>query len=422
MVCITPILNRHITSNLTYLSAWAYYNPKPYSCFWFPHQPYNSMARLDPFLTVNSRSPIARLISSSHDADNLYGLLVRLSFNDNEPPSLATRHAISALSYQHLSMERTAIMHRTSAIRALQNAIGYLEPSQIIQTTAASMLLSVAEILNYEASIPSWYIFFCGTKNLLRQATQKGGTCTEDGALIMDWIFYHDAMYMFSVRHWGHKRGHQKKISRWKTMMSKATSASESHVVVPTIGCSLELLNLLCEVVHAILDREDPSYHSQAHLKRIRALEIRLRGLEQCPDGVSGIEPEEKAHRSNIAELFRLATLTYLYRVAKGESRESIDANTIIERAFALLRNVKNCERPWSLFIIALEARTEHHRAIVLEILKESLRMQPVGMIALTKRMIHDAWVQQDLHDEEIDPLTLYGLIISRSRVPPCFA
>lgn len=98
-----------------------------------------------------AHSPVVRLISSSHSADDLYGLLIRLALTDDESPSLAARYAISALSYQHLRMETAAITHQGIAIRALQAAIEDCDPSRAMQMMAAGMLLSIFEVrqINY---------------------------------------------------------------------------------------------------------------------------------------------------------------------------------------------------------------------------------------------------------------------------------
>lgn len=98
-----------------------------------------------------AHSPVARLISSSYSADDLYGLLIRLALTDDESPSLAARYAISALSYQHLRMETAAITHQGIAIRALQAAIENCDPSRVMQMMAAGMLLSIFEVrqINY---------------------------------------------------------------------------------------------------------------------------------------------------------------------------------------------------------------------------------------------------------------------------------
>ena len=181
-------------------------------------------------------------------------------------------------------------------------------------------------------------------------------------------------------------------------------------------------MDILCQVIDCVLDREDPNHLSQVHLKTIKTLEIRLQGLKQVHSGVLDAEWEEMARRTNLAELFRLAVLTYLYRLAKGEPRESSAVRRALSSAFDLLDQIKYCERPWPLFIIALEARTEEQRLTILTILKKSLKRQPLGTMSLVNRMIHDAWIQQDLHEGEIDPLLLYSLVLSRNRVPSCFS
>jgi hypothetical protein len=190
---------------------------------------------------------------------------------------------------------------------------------------------------------------------------------------------------------------------------------------MPILGCSLELLDLLCEVIDIVLDCHDPHYHTQEHLRAIVSLDRRLQNLEQKQSPVTD-EVDELIHCLNIAELYRLAVLIYLYRAAKGESRGSATASRIISIAYGILERIGYCERPWPLFIIALEARSEDQRATVLDVLEQTLKRQPLGAMEVANRMIRDAWVQQDLFEAEIDPLALYGQVICRNRVPPSFA
>lgn len=70
---------------------------------------------------------------------------MRLSINDNNLPTLATRHAISALSFQHVDSDK-AILHQTYALRALQATIVNFSPSWALKAIAASMLLSLFEV------------------------------------------------------------------------------------------------------------------------------------------------------------------------------------------------------------------------------------------------------------------------------------
>lgn len=96
---------------------------------------------------------MARLISSSRDADSLYGLLVRLSATDNSLSSLAARYALSALSYQSVHKIEGALWHQNAAIRALQGAIESPGQSCVMRMMAASMLLSTFEVSNITANL-----------------------------------------------------------------------------------------------------------------------------------------------------------------------------------------------------------------------------------------------------------------------------
>ncbi|PTB63016.1 hypothetical protein BBK36DRAFT_1171822 [Trichoderma citrinoviride] len=396
------------------------YDATTFGEVWFTRQPHFNMARLDPFLASHTWSPVARLVSSSQSCDDLYGLLVRMSFQDETLPSLASRYAISALSYQHLAMDKTAVMHQTRAIRALQTAIETAAPSECMQLMAASMLLNIFETLNFETSDLSWSIFFCGTKRIVNLVTKTDDTFFGDEALIIDWIFYHDVMYKFSIRHWREKNKDQIQLASQRKVLSKAVFSPERQVIAPILGCSLELLDLLCQTIDAVHEPGDPDYQSESHLKLVRSLEIRLKYLQQRQSSVAPFDSPESTQETTVAELYRQAAIIYLLRMAKGEPESAKCVLQAVDQAYETLNRLEYCERPWPLFVIALEARSEEHRRDMLRVLKGSLARRPLGSMALVNRMIPDAWTQQDLR-ESVDPFTLYGMIISRHRVPPCF-
>jgi Fungal specific transcription factor domain len=177
------------------------------------------------------------------------------------------------------------------------------------------------------------------------------------------------------------------------------------------------MLDILCQSVDAVLDRNDPLYLSPAHLATIKSLEIRLRNVEQRYTGILDVDP----YRTHVAELYRLGILIYLYRVGRGEPGNCAVVEELVEQSFALLNNMEFCLRPWPLFVIALEAHTDDLRKTVLTVLEGSLKNRPLGSMQLLNRMIRDAWVQQDLHPGEIDPLRLYSAVINHNRIPPSF-
>ncbi|OIW23748.1 hypothetical protein CONLIGDRAFT_636998 [Coniochaeta ligniaria NRRL 30616] len=395
--------------------------PTSYDMSWLSHLPSLTIASTRSMHTTEAHMPVSLLVSSSADVDGLYGLLLRLSFYDDELPSLATRHALSALSYQHLDQHK-AVLHQTKAIRALQSSIEAFPPSRALQTMAASMLLSIFETINFDSSALSWSIFFCGTKTIARGVTKTHDSYYGDRALLLDWIFYLDTMYKFSIRHWSDKNDDQINLAGQKKIISKPIFAPERQIIVSTLGCSLEMLDLVCQAVDAVLDRDDPLHLSVTHVKAIQSLEIRTQGIEQRSTGLDNDDDAEgMVSRTNTAELYRVATLIYLGRVARAEPRDSDVTKEPVAQAFTLLRNMTVCNCPWPLFVVGLEAHTEDQRKIVLTVLDASLRRRPMGSMVLTSRMIREAWALQDLQTEDTDPLALYGLVISHNRVPPSF-
>jgi hypothetical protein len=77
-----------------------------------------------------------------------------MSLADETPSALAARHAIAALSYQHLGEHGVAAVHQTKALSALQTVIntlsfGDVEMTQALRAMAASMLLNIFEVIMF---------------------------------------------------------------------------------------------------------------------------------------------------------------------------------------------------------------------------------------------------------------------------------
>lgn len=293
--------------------------------------------------------------------------------------------------------------------------------------------------MNFDTSDLNWAIFFCGTKRLANMITKQHDTYFGDEAMIIDWIFYHDAMYKFSIRHWRKRNQDQIHLAGQNKVLSKAVFSPERQTVsiapdeggellliqvikiVPILGCSLELLDLLCQVVDNVYEPGHPNHLSESHLKTVRSLEIRLKHLEQRQAAVLPSDTMQVTQETQIAELFRLAAIIYLLRMAKGESETSKCLASAMDQALHILNEIEYCDRPWPLFIIGLESRTEEQRSRMVQVLESSVKRRPLGSMTLVKRMVPDAWTQQDLRELPMEPFTLYDMIIGRNRVTPCF-
>lgn len=144
----------------------------------------------------------------------------------------------------------------------------------------------------------------------------------------------------------------------------------------------------------------------------------------------------------NRAELFRLSTLIYLYRVAWNRPRSDPSVAPLIRDGIRLLKRTTrapptstadplepNGERPFPLFVIGLEARTEWERRVVVDAMDAAARARPLGNVAgCARRMVFAGWVRTDLHGEGSDEgggedmLTVYDGLLSGNRMPPFMA
>jgi len=162
------------------------------------------------------------------------------------------------------------------------------------------------------------------------------------------------------------------------------------------------------------------------HLDRLRRLELRLESLQQhttrIVEATSPQSTETDSEEADLAELFRLAARVYLERVAKGSSSRGI--MEFRNQAFEILQRVPYCEKPWPIFIMATEACNDEERMVILDLLGRSREQRPLGTLQFIERLIHSAWVLQDLQDEPqgADLYGVYNAVISALKVPPSFA
>ena len=66
---------------------------------------------------------------------------------------------------------------------------------------------------------------------------------------------------------------------------------------------------------------------------------------------------------------------------------------------------------------------------MVADTMEAAARMRPLGAVAdAVRRMVHAAWVRADLYGDDgkegegEDQLTVYDVVVSGNRIPPCFA
>ncbi|KAL9476137.1 hypothetical protein ACSS6W_005978 [Trichoderma asperelloides] len=194
------------------------------------------------------------------------------------------------------------------------------------------------------------------------------------------------------------------------------------YEILTSWGCSLELLDILYEIFDNVFDRDSEQHKSPEHNSRLKALEQRLHHLIQCEHSDVSKVGQVSSYNTQIAEFYRLAALLYLQRVARNSPRDAPHVIKLVADAYRALEVMARCDRPWPLFVIALEASTEDERRLVLVTIETLLERRSLRKWMTLRTMIQQAWSQIDLAKaNSLDALLLYQLVINHQRVPPMF-
>ncbi|RAO66830.1 uncharacterized protein BHQ10_002842 [Talaromyces amestolkiae] len=361
----------------------------------------------------------------SDGINELNGVLIRLTANCSSLATLALRYALISLSFQRLGVPLRAAQNQLHAIRALQAVIEQPLPwdeADAFRAVAASVVLYIFEMQNAESSM-NWVVYFDGARRIAEKAYKGGGDNGCDAQLLMDWVFSHCTMYQFSFFYWVRREYPQAWLARQRRLVHTSVSSPLRQVILPLYGCSLELLDTLHDVLLNCLDRTDSEYMSQRHKDILDQLTDRLQNLIQRERvGDDRTDSPQSSHARQVAEAFRLAALLFLERVARNSRRDAPRVARLRSEAFALLGNMRICDRPWPLFVLSIEAEDGDQRRLTLAMMERIMKRGPQAKFAPVCNMVREAWALQDLAvGDEIDALDLYRALIQSSRLPPLF-
>ena len=125
-------------------------------------------------------------------------------------------------------------------------------------------------------------------------------------------------------------------------------------------------------------------------------------------------------------EAFQLATLIYLNRVLGPLlDNQPLRTQQRIDKAFAVLSQLRSCERQFPVFVLGCEARTDNQRAIILDLISRTEDNVASRSFKHVKLLLEVIWAQDDLVDGQRKDLSYRNKLsstMSRCADPPCFA
>ncbi|KAF2792186.1 hypothetical protein K505DRAFT_350782 [Melanomma pulvis-pyrius CBS 109.77] len=365
------------------------------------------------------------LTTFGHDPKALGQALMRIALTGTTPSAAAVFNSLLALSSLHrYGVQTQAFQLKIATIKALAAATTCnLTAREVIQHAAAGMLLCSFEVHQASCTSSQWTWYISGVKEVLSAPCLKHYSRDSDLNALMDWVYYHDVMSRFTLRHWhGDVLEIPPKPSDMchKEVYTPVRTAIGFHSIdaerQPTDSSMLANLELLAELSDTVMARPQDSMSTQQmedYKGYIRILDWRVRNIP------TQTKPTSDREQNVVAELFKLATLVYLNRVSGNllDQADSIQAN--LNRAFTLFSQIDCCERQYPLFILGCEARTDEQRVTVLDLISRTEMRSSSRSLNHVRILVQALWAQDDLAEKEVDYWDKMSSIISSCTIIP---
>ncbi|KAK5223046.1 hypothetical protein LTR72_005883 [Exophiala xenobiotica] len=367
--------------------------------------------------------------------------VVRIALAPNTRSAAAVFQSLLALSSLHRDGPQPhASTLKVSALRALAAATSNTNLStreEIIQHIAAGMLLCSFEVHLSSCTSSQWTWYIAAIKGLLNFECLRHRNDRDDPdvAALIHWVYYHDVLSRFTLRHFDSPDLSAMRISHtppgtdiWPACSLAFPHVTKSHPLTDGDGsgspssladntksvtqAAIGLLSVICESVSRKTTSRMSIHELQEYKALVQVLDWRVRCLPIKRSGIS-------ATCATIRELYQLAILVYLNRITDNILNQATRTQAYIDRAFQLFSNLSACERQFPLLILGVEARSGAERAIVLDLLARTEETISSRSTIHCTILIHAMWAQVDLGNEEFNyGETMTSLITSCINVP----
>ncbi|RYC64325.1 hypothetical protein CHU98_g1869 [Xylaria longipes] len=377
---------------------------------WNPHK---LQVKDKDLLEYFKRSASQALATFGHDPTDLGDVLIRVSLSSNTHSAVAALKALLAFSSVHRNgVQSQAGALKVSSLKALAAAAGRVDLSSMeaVQHVAAGMLLYSFEVQRACCTSNQWTWYLWGANKVLGAALLNG-TQHDDISKLQDWVYYNNIMARFTLRHWNRSSPNQSAAPpNTHVEVSMSGYLQKQHVLnhcqlsraTPPIAV-LRLLSEICDLEHVnsnhLVELDD-------HKSFLKILDWRIQNIPTT---------------DFITELYQLSSLIYLDRISGPLLNQFARTQLYIDKAFAILSELSSCERQFPVFILGCEARTDTHRAIILDLISKTESKAASRSFTYVKLLLQAIWAQDDLQDGELDYCSKLSSTISRCAIPPSF-
>ncbi|KAI9154808.1 Beauvericin cluster-specific repressor BEA4 [Paramyrothecium foliicola] len=232
-------------------------------------------------------------------------------------------------------------------------------------------------------------------------------------------------------------RGHQTQASQHKLAAIRALRESATadlsgqeitqHIAASMLLCSSEnpypdglshtILRNLVEIIKTMMrpsERTCPMGHD-----KIEAENLKRKILNATTEAHTPTSAIASPIDRSVEGLLRLASLIYLERRWHNTPEQTEELTGWVDQGFLELGTLEVCPWPFILLIFACEARSDHQRRVLLDVIVRTEEMEPMNNLDQIKAMIRFAWVQEDLGSWTGSYHQMMRLIVSTSETLP---
>ncbi|OHW99958.1 hypothetical protein CSPAE12_01188 [Colletotrichum incanum] len=368
---------------------------------------------------------------SSFSSKPLGYTLLRLASSDDSLASVALKRSLLAVAFQYrygpgLRGEELKL----SAIHALTaSAAQGIQPQSAVQHVAAGMVLCLFEIRRSSASSNHWLCYLRAAGKVIESVSLQSFGRVTDGPILLEWIYYHEVLARFSLRHWRRPDGRvPSHVCFTKLPCYLPEEKARWHAATEIIQWQKPTeyqrffapLHLLSEVAAEVLPPKDPITHGEEYKAKIENLGEEIRNLKVPRP----LDPTTRRAATK-AEVFRISTLVYLSRSTGQDSIHPSELPLLVDKALCLMKHIGTCEWPLPLLILGCEARTDIERLRILDLMSSTDTTAHDHDLHSIKVLLEALWTQDDLHaenDVKPDYTEKLSAVFTASRLLPHFA
>ncbi|KAF2664013.1 hypothetical protein BT63DRAFT_429548 [Microthyrium microscopicum] len=390
-------------------------NDPPIALSWLPNKlGYEERELLDHFICTATST----LAVFERDKNEFLSLLMRLFLFDDSPSSAAVLQSALALSSFHRNGLRADVFRFRE--RALHTLVTSCDDSteSLVQHVAARMILCHLEM--NEMSDDVWFCHVVGAKKLIDSVGVENQIFQGELSRLIAWAEYHMVMSRFSLRHWYINKQAVQRIQKVSPIQQETCLLTK---IKDVSSHSHDILRHLYIMFEMIQDATNSSYHSDEYENFLSCFENSLSIIDtRAPASTSDSVSNSKIEWAATIELFKLSGLIYLKRASRNFSGHSLELDTMVQRAYVLLDNLRIFSSGWPLLIIGCEARTDEHRMMVLERIERAQTSSNSRSLLELRSILEQIWVQDDLATGyELSYLNKLDAVIGSYSVIPSF-